>query len=99
MFATTIVLAAMAAAVDAHAADAGNGKRLADNHCAPCHTVAPQARNEVADAAPFDVIGRKYGSNADVLANVILGPHPKMNFSPQPAEAADLAAYIATLGR
>jgi len=81
------------------AADAGNGRQLAVSHCAPCHTVAPGLRNEVANAPPFDVIGRKYGFDADALVNAILEPHQKMNFSPQRGEAVDLAAYIATLGR
>lgn len=99
MFVAAIVLAAMAMAIDARAADAGNGKRLADSHCASCHVVAPQARSEVADAPPFDVIGRKYGFDAGAIAHAIVGPHPKMNFSPRPAEAADLAAYMATLGQ
>ena len=81
------------------AADASNGRQLAANHCAPCHIIAPGLRNEVADAPPFDSIGRKYGFDSDALANAILGPHQKMNFSPQRGEAADLAAYISTLGR
>ncbi len=99
MFKVTILFAAMVAASNALAADAGNGKRLAESHCAPCHTIAPGLRNEVADAPPFDVIGRKRGFDVDALAVVILGPHPKMNFSPRRAETADIAAYIGTLGK
>ncbi len=92
-----IALFAMAAATNARAADVGNGRRLAQSHCAACHSVAPQGRSEVAKAPPFDVIGRKYGFDADKIAHAIAGPHPKMNFSPRPADAADVAAYIATL--
>jgi hypothetical protein len=40
-----------------------------------------------------------FGHDADAIAHAIAGPHPKMNFSPRPAEAADMAAYIATLGK
>jgi cytochrome c len=97
MFMATLVLAGMAPAINARPADADNGKRLAQSHCAPCHIVAPHARNEVADAPPFEVIGRKYDFNTGVIARVIAGPHPKMNFAPRPPEAADIAAYIATL--
>ncbi len=38
------------------AADADNGKRLAEASCVTCHMVAPSPRREVADAPPFDVI-------------------------------------------
>lgn len=82
----------------AAAADADKGKQLAESHCAPCHAVT-RLRDEVADAPPFDAIGRKYGFDADALMNAILGPHPKMNFSPRRGEAADLAAYISAMGR
>jgi cytochrome c len=99
VFLATIVLFALTAALNARAAEADQGKRLAQDHCASCHIVAPQARGEVAVAPPFDVIGRKYGFDADKIARAIAGPHPKMNFSPRPAEAADIAAYIATLSR
>lgn|SRR5581483_2268805 len=94
-----IVIVALMAASHAMAADAGRGKRLAQERCAACHAIGPQARNEVADAPPFDVIARKYGFSADSIAFAIAGPHPKMNFSPRPAQAADIAAYISTLGR
>jgi cytochrome c len=94
-----IVLAGVAAATHARAADAGRGQRLAESQCASCHSVAPPGRKEVADAPPFAVIARKYGFDPDTIAHVIAGPHPKMNFSPQADEAADIAAYLATLGR
>jgi mono/diheme cytochrome c family protein len=97
LFMTTILLAVAAAAASARAADAGKGERLARGHCAPCHRIALQGRNVVAAAPPFEVIGRKYGFDAATIAVVIAGPHPKMNFAPGPADAADIAAYIATL--
>jgi len=99
LFLGTIALFAIAAALNARAADADKGKRLAQDHCAACHAVAAPARSEVANAPPIDVIGRKYGFDADRIAHAIAGPHPKMNFSPAPREAADIAAYIATLGQ
>ncbi len=94
-----VVVAGIAAAPTAHAADARRGESLAQSHCASCHIVAPHARNEVADAPPFEVIARKYGLDAGTIVSAITGPHRKMNFMPDPAEAADIAAYIVTLGR
>lgn len=94
---TAVMLVTMAAATHARAADAGRGQRLAESQCASCHSVAPPGPREVADAPPFAVIARKYGYDADAIAHAIAGPHPKMNFSPQADEAADIAAYIATL--
>jgi mono/diheme cytochrome c family protein len=99
VFLGTIALFAIAAALNSHGAEADRGQRLAQSHCASCHGIAPPMRSEVATAPPFDVIGRKYGFNADAIVHAIAGPHPKMNFSPRPARAADIAAYIATLGR
>jgi mono/diheme cytochrome c family protein len=93
----TIALFAIAAALNARAADAGRGQRLAQMHCAACHETAPPARKVVADAPPFEVIGRKYGFDPTVIAATIAGPHRKMNFTPSADDAADIAAYIATL--
>jgi mono/diheme cytochrome c family protein len=97
LFLATLVIAGLTTAIEVRAADAANGKRLAQEHCAHCHIVAPNGRNEVADSPPFDVIGRKYCFDANTLVRVIVGPHRKMNFSPQLPEAADIGAYIATL--
>jgi mono/diheme cytochrome c family protein len=93
-----ILLAGTAANGNARA-DASGGKRLAEMHCAPCHiiTIEPRKPDVVAQSPPFDVIGRKYGFNALLIAHAITGPHPKMNFSPQPDDADDIAAYIASL--
>ena len=92
-------LAATAAASTAVAADVDNGSRLARSQCAACHTVAPHQRNEVAAAPPFEVISQKYKFEVDAIVRAIAGPHPRMNFAPMPADAADIAAYISTLGR
>ena len=56
-------------------------------------------RSEVAHSPPFAVIARKYAFKPDAIAAAIAGPHPKMNFAPSAGEAADVAAYIATLGK
>ncbi len=68
LFLGTIALFAIAAALNARAADAGRGQRLAQDHCAACHAVAPRTRSEVANAPPFDAIGRKYDFDADRIA-------------------------------
>jgi mono/diheme cytochrome c family protein len=99
VFLAVIALFALTAVLNARGADAGRGKRLAQEHCAACHSIAPQARSEVAAAPPFEVIGRKYAFDADRIAVAIAGPHPKMNFSPRRAAAAEIAAYIAGLGK
>ena len=99
MFRVTLIFLATAVASHTFAADADNGRRLAQSHCTPCHKIGPGLGGEVSDAPPFDVVGGKYRFEADALGAAILGPHPKMNFSPQPGEAADMAAYIGSLGK
>jgi len=99
LFVAVIALFALTAVLNARGAEPGRGQRLAQDHCAACHAVALHTRSEVADAPPFETIGRKYGFDAGRIAAAIAGPHPKMNFSPRPAQAADIAAYIAGLRR
>jgi mono/diheme cytochrome c family protein len=89
----------LAAAYSAHAADAEAGKLLAQQRCAACHIVAPDGRNEVADAPPFVVIGRKFGFDYDSIVIALIGPHRKMNFSLRRRDAEDIAAYIGTLAQ
>jgi mono/diheme cytochrome c family protein len=83
----------------ARAADADAGRRLAQLRCAACHIVAQNLRDEVADAPPFVIIGRKFGFSYDSLVSALIGPHAKMNFSVTRPEANDIAAYITTLAR
>jgi mono/diheme cytochrome c family protein len=89
----------LVAASSALGADAEAGRRVAQQECAACHIVGPSARQELADSPPFEMIGRKFGFNYDMLVLAILGPHRKMNFSPRRSEAEDLAAYMVTLRR
>ena len=81
------------------AADAENGKRVAEVRCVTCHMVAPSPRREVADAPPFDVIARKFEVQPQTLAFAILDPHPRMNVALSRREAEDISAYINTLAR
>ena len=87
------------AAQSAVAADADSGKRLAQQHCSPCHIVEPNQRQEVADSPPFETIAQKFGNAPELIAFAILAPHPRMNVALSRREAQDIAAYIATLAK
>jgi len=60
-------------------------------------TRKPAQRRDVADAPPFDVIGRKFATSPEALAFALLDPHPRMNVPLTRREAQDIAAYINTL--
>ena len=95
-----LALAVTLAASGALAADADNGKRLAERWCAACHVVTPDQRSANADAPPFATIARVAGFNVERLSYFLLDPHPKMpNMALTRNEASDIAAYIATLGK
>jgi len=82
------------------AGDAANGKILAQRWCAACHVVSNEQRQASEAAPPFASVARRPGFDADKLAFFLLDPHPKMpNMALTRSEAADLAAYIATLGK
>ena len=89
----------IAAATGALGADADAGRRLAQLRCVACHIVGQNRGDEIADAPPFAVIGRKFGFNYDSLVIALMGPHAKMNFSLGRRDADDIAAYIITLAR
>jgi len=85
-------------AAPAFAADADNGKILANRWCSSCHVV--QARQELAtdQAPPFASLARMPDFNASKLAYLLLKPHPNMpSLSLSRSEVANLAEYIATL--
>jgi mono/diheme cytochrome c family protein len=94
-----LIVAAIVAAAPAFAADPGNGKRLAYRWCAACHVVSPTQRGTASDqAAPFATIAKTPDLDAAKIALFLLYPHPKMpDMGLSRTEAADLAAYIATL--
>jgi mono/diheme cytochrome c family protein len=83
------------------AADADNGSRLAHRWCEACHVVTPTQHRAATDQAPpFATIARRPGFSASRVALFLLDPHPKMpDMSLTRNEAADLAAYIASLAR
>jgi mono/diheme cytochrome c family protein len=80
------------------AADMDHGADLAKRWCATCHVVDSDQRQASADVPPFAAIARKPDLSPEKLAFFLLDPHPKMpNFPLNRAEAADIAAYIASL--
>jgi cytochrome c len=94
-----LLIAATLAAQPVIAADADNGKRLAQMRCVPCHIVEPNQRREVAAAPPFDAIASKFALTPEMLAFAMLNPHPRMNVTLTRGEAQDIAAYINTLAK
>jgi mono/diheme cytochrome c family protein len=84
----------------ASAGDAANGKILAQRWCAACHVVATDQQSANGQAAPFSAIGKTPDLDSGKLALFLLVPHPKMpDMMLSRAEAADLAAYIASQGK
>jgi len=83
------------------AGDANNGARLATRWCEACHVIRPAQRRASTDAAPpFATIAARPDFDAGKIALFLLDPHPKMpDMSLTRAEAADLAAYIASLAQ
>lgn len=80
----------------ADAADAENGKRIAERWCIACHAVSGKQKSISTDAPPFSSIASKPAFNASALALFLLDPHPKMpDIGLSRDAAADLAAYIA----
>jgi mono/diheme cytochrome c family protein len=96
----SLVLAAGMIGPAALAADADNGKRLAERWCASCHVVTPDQKTASADAPPFASIAHMSGFNAEKLVFFLLEPHPKMpSMSLTRNEANDIAAYIGTFAK
>jgi mono/diheme cytochrome c family protein len=81
------------------AADADNGRRLAEMRCVPCHAVAATPRRDVTEAPPFETIARKFAMHPEALAFSMLDPHPRMNVTLTRREVEDIAAYINTLAK
>lgn len=88
----------MALASAAPAAEAEQGEVVARRWCATCHIVAPDQTRGSTQAPPFASIAGRQAFDAGKVALFLLGPHPRMpDMNLSRAEAADLAAYIATL--
>ncbi|SRR5581483_8602706 len=84
----------------AGAADVEHGRQLARRWCVSCHVVAPNQRQTATEAPPFASIAARPDFDAGRLVFFLLDPHPKMpNMGLTRIEAADLAAYIASLAK
>jgi mono/diheme cytochrome c family protein len=83
------------------AADADNGRRLAQRWCQACHVVTTTGTRASTDGAPpFASIAARPDFDAGKIAMFLLDPHAKMpNMSLTRIEAGDLAAYIGSLAR
>jgi len=82
------------------AADADNGKRLAQRWCQACHVVTDGPRASTDGAPPFATIAARPDFDAAKVMLFLLDPHAKMpNMSLTRMEAGDLAAYIGSLAR
>jgi mono/diheme cytochrome c family protein len=80
------------------AADADNGRRIAQRWCQACHVVSAGGRASTDGAPPFATVASRPGFDAGKIALFLLNPHPKMpDMGLTRSEAADLAAYIGTL--
>jgi len=80
------------------AADAANGKRLAERWCATCHIISSQQQSGTTQAPPFSEIAQRPHIDAPMVAFFLMHPHPKMpDMSLSRTEAADIAAYIVSL--
>ena len=99
VFVTTILtIAAAATASTSWAADADHGADLARRWCASCHLVEGTQKQASADVPSFAQIDQKADFTPEKVAFFLLDPHPKMpSFPLNRLEAADIAAYIASL--
>jgi mono/diheme cytochrome c family protein len=94
----SVVLVAALAAMPAFAADPDHGETLVKRWCAACHLVAGDQKSATTEAPSFASVARRPGFDAAKIAFFLLDPHPKMpNMELSRDEAADIAAYIATL--
>ena len=82
----------------AFAADAENGKTIAERWCSSCHVVQRNQSLATDQAPPFASLAKMPDFSANKLAFLLLKPHPNMpTLSLSRTEVANLAEYIATL--
>jgi mono/diheme cytochrome c family protein len=94
----SVIVAATLLVTPAFGADPDEGETLARRWCAPCHVIASNQPGATSEAPPFTTIAKRPDFDAAKIALFLLDPHPKMpNMGLSRTEAADLAAYIATL--
>jgi mono/diheme cytochrome c family protein len=93
-----IILTLVLGGSDCFAADVSRGKDLARRWCSGCHLVTPDQPSIFVFTAPFASIAQRPNFNARELSASLLTPHPQMqDRALSRDEAADIAAYIASL--
>jgi cytochrome c len=93
-----LFVASPAAARDASATQ---GHAFARATCARCHAVDSRGASPMREAPPFRTLAKRFPVDdlADVLVEGVDRRHPAMpDFRLDPADAADLTAYIKALG-
>ena len=58
------------------AADAANGKTLAERWCATCHVVSPVQKQATTQAPPFSEVAKRPHIDAPMVAFYLMAPHP-----------------------
>ncbi len=99
LFRYCLMAPVLVAASAACAADAENGRRVAEARCVPCHAVTPNQRRDLTEGPSFEAVARKFAASPDTLAFAMRDPHPRMNVPLTRREMDDIAAYINTLGK
>ena len=93
-------LAILAGGAVLAAGDAEQGEKLAKRWCAACHIVSPDQAHGADNVPAFAAIAKEPGFSADKIARFLMDPHSKMpDMQLTRNEAADLAAYIASLSK
>lgn len=78
-------------------ADAAEGQRLAEIHCARCHAIGAEGESRHPLAPPFRTLSRNYPVNTleEAFAEGILVGHRDMpEFQLEPSQIDDLVAYL-----
>ena len=93
-----VMIVAALAATASFAADPDHGETLVKRWCATCHLVGNDQAGPRTEAPPFASVAKKPGFDAARIAFFLLDLHPRMpSMALSRNEAADIAAYIATL--
>jgi mono/diheme cytochrome c family protein len=95
-----LLLPALPAMAQQHAADPAQGRKLAETHCARCHAVDETGASPRADAPPLRELKRRYPVDnlAEAMAEGLSTGHPDMpEFTFTPEQVADLLGYLKAL--
>ena len=93
-----IITALTLGGIDCFAANISRGRDLSRRWCSGCHLVAPDQQSIIVFTAPFASIAQRPNFNARELSASLLTSHPQMqDRALSRDEAADIAAYIASL--